>query len=227
MSDNAVSQQPNIPVTQQPNDPPWAVSGNPPMTAQTRNAKGKKGGFSARMPESLHAQLQSVANITHESLNAVIEEAFLHYVREYVGTKEFNQRADAHRAALVAATEQANQGGAIDSPGPRRMRSTQHHEATVPIAVRVDSSLEHQMRNVTLALGVTLNEVILESARLWVEYYPKSDQRYRQKVWQAYQNYLDDMARMAPISPDDIQRLARQMPKPEDIKPTDSSPVGP
>jgi len=179
------------------------------------------------MPESLHEKLQAVANITDESLNAVIEEAFLHYVREYVGTEEFNQRADEHRATLVAAAEQATQGSPMDGPGPRRMRFAQHNEATVPIAVRVNSALEHQMRNVTLALGVTLNEVILESARLWVDYYPQSDERYRQKVWQAYQNYLDDMARIAPNSPDDIQRLAKQMPKPEDIKSTDSSPVGP
>ena len=195
-----------------------------PTGARTRVAKGKKGGFSARLPESLHAQLQALANITGESLNAVIEEAFLHYVMDYVGTDEFNQRADDYRRALIAATEQAGQEDATDSPGSRRTRSSQQNEKTVPIAVRVSSSLEHQMRNVTFALGITLNEVILESARRWVEYYPNRDERFRLRVWQAYQQYLNDLSRIAPNSPQDIQRLTQQLPNPADINPTASLP---
>ena len=177
----------------------------------TARAMPKRGGFSARLPESLHDDLQAVATATGQSLNAVVEEAFLHYVSDYVGGQDFNDRAMEYRNELTE-VERWTAAGAEGSSPIQRSRRSRGTEATVPIAVRVPMDLERQMRNVTFVLGVSLNDVIVESIRQWVgvEHYPSDDRKFLER---ALQNYLEVMAALERVgfeaSPDDA--LIKQM----------------
>lgn len=181
----------------------------PPNTADKSSAAKdviKKTGISARFPAGLHTDLVAIATATGNSLNGVTEDAFKHYVRVYVGSDDYLERADRWRARLEAAAAALDSNDAAVVPARSVQRGQRagrpgSESRVVAVVVRVPEAIAHQMRNVTLVLGISLNNVIIEAAELWTAYYPEHDERFRIQVLSAHESFVSSIAHLAEKSP--------------------------
>jgi predicted DNA-binding protein len=165
-----------------------------------KTAKGKS--VSARFPQELYEGLEAIATSTRRSIGAAFEAAFQYYMVHYVESEDYLRRVERYQQiydqSLAQADEARARGKAYRWSPPRAPESGQVPGVRAPgvkaTVVRVSGETHEDMHLASQALGVSINDIMIEAVRLWVARHP-SEEAFRQRAREAVRHLADALDR--------------------------------
>lgn len=133
--------------------------------------------LSARFPRENYDDIDSLAFVTGRSISEILEDAFAAYLKHYLTSPDYFERRDEFARIVKEREDQGHRdlaNGTLRRYSPARGRGHgrvgrgdgQDVRQTV---VRVDAETRATMKDAATAMGISLNDVMIEALEMWLE----------------------------------------------------------